>query len=67
MKCGTKGIDTAHEIIFEGCNMFYVPNDTGTERPCKHFTMCQKRMKRMIEAEDEPRKLHRKYLEEQKQ
>ena len=42
MKCGTKGIDTAPEIIFEGCNMFYVPNET----------------------EDEPRKLHKKYMED---
>lgn len=63
MQCSERGIDTAPEIIEESCFLFYYPNDTGSARPCKYFTKCQRRVKRLIEMEDEPRELHRKYME----
>ena len=63
MKCGGKGIDTAPEIIREGCELMYFPNESGSGKPCKFFSMCQKQMKRLIETEAEPMKLHKYYLE----
>lgn len=64
MRCGDKGIDTAPEIISEGCELMYYPNDTESEKPCKYFVMCQNRVKRLIETEVEPKELHKQYLEE---
>lgn len=62
MKCGRTGVDTHEEIICQACSIFYYPNDTGTERPCKHFTKCQAWMKKVIEEDDEPRDLHSEYV-----
>lgn len=62
MKCCSKGFDTHPDIINHGCSIFYYPNETGSGKPCKFFTMCQNGMKRAVKEEPWAIKKHNEYL-----
>lgn len=63
MKCGNKGIDTHGDIICRACGIFYYPNASMTDRPCEHFVKCQRWIKKVIKEDEEPKELHRQYIE----
>ena len=64
MKCGNKGIDTHGAILNQACGIFYMPNDTGSDKPCKFFGKCQNWIEKVIREDEEPRELHRQYKSE---
>ena len=64
MRCGSNGLDTHEAIINQACGRFYLPNDTGSDRPCRFYNKCQHWMKKVIAEEEEPRELHRQYISE---
>lgn len=63
MRCGSNGLDTHEAIIGQACDIFYLPDTSGT-RPCEFFAKCQHWMKKVIAEDEEPRELHRQYIEE---
>lgn len=62
MKCASNGLDTHEAIIRQACGIFYLPNDTGSDKPCKFYGKCQRWMERVITEEEEPIKLHQQYI-----